>query len=843
MPDRESPSPAAPQARAHALLGLALDDELEAQAEAEPKEGDVVGRYTLKAKLGEGGFGVVWRAEQTEPIRREVALKVIRSGLDSRAAMARFRTERQALARMAHPNIATVLDAGSTEDGRLFFAMELIEGPSIIEYAKAKPLNLRQRIELFIDVCLAVQHAHQRAVLHRDLKPSNILVAEKDGKPVPKVIDFGIAKAMSSETDGFASVVFTAQGLLIGTPHYMAPEHSQLGSDEVDVRADVFSLGAILYELLTGRPPLDFGPGNPASAHHVMRRICEEEPLRPSTVILRSRVTKEQDEQSIAKALREELDWVVLKALEKQPDNRYPSVTALSDDLQAYLRNTPLSVGPPSIVYQLRKLAQRHQTAVTVTVMMVATLISASVVTAMAYVDEAKARRLAQQLQQQSEVAESKALSEAEKSQTLVTFLTDLLNRASEHVKQGRNAEVLRLALSDSIKHIDDFADQPELQAQLYQRLAEVYLDMDEPREALPLLIKQWQTRVQIHGEQDERTLMVLYSIGLAQSRAAMREEAFATYTKVSQGLEEIGKTETNEWFESRRRSAIELIGLNRAQEAGIILHDLESRRDGKGLLGRENNGVLRSLAEVHWLLGEFTEAEALLNQSLAQLRKPTKRTLQRSRAATLRAYSKLEVQRNNFPAAAKRLEEVIEMEQLADGESHHQLINRWIEVARLYAKVQRFEDATNATHRALDIARERGHTTQQVHALQAAAEIHEQADHLEIALALRRECEPLAAQDTNDRRAWLEQRRAITALLTRLGPAAETERSARLLWQAVQAEQRLMKQDLGLYLTLLDTMISASQTVPQEKGSLLPAWIQVRTKVAAAIQQSLPLN
>lgn len=838
MSDRGPNSPAAPQARAHALLGLALDDELEKFKEAEPKEGDVIGPYTLKAKLGEGGFGVVWRAEQKEPIRREVALKVIRSGMDSRAAMARFRTERQALARMSHPNIATVLDAGATEEGRLFFAMELIEGPSIIEYAQAKQLNLQQRIELFIDVCLAVQHAHQRAVLHRDLKPSNILVAEKDGKPVPKVIDFGIAKAMSSEAEGFASVAFTAQGLLIGTPHYMAPEHSLLGSDEVDVRADVFSLGAILYELLTGRTPLDLDPGKSVSAHQVLRRICEEEPRRPSTAALRSLTAKEPEARTIAKALREELDWVVLKALEKQPDNRYPSVTALSDDLQAYLRNAPLSVGPPSALYQLRKLAQRHRTAVTVGTVVIVTLISAGVVTAMAYVDEARARRLAQQLQQQSELAESKARSEADKAQTLVSFLTDLLTRASEHVKQGRNAEVLRLALSDSVQHIDDFAGQPELQAQLYQRLAEVYLDMDEPQEALPLLLKQWQTEAQAHGENDERTLLVLYGIGLVQSRAALREEAIATYAKVSQGLEAIGKTETSEWFESRRRTAVELIALNRAPEARAILRDLESRRDGRGLFGSENNSFLRSLAEVHWMLGEFTEAEALLNQSLTLLRKPTKRTLQRARAATLRAFSKLEIQRGNLPAAAKRLEEVIEMEQLADGESHHQLINRWIEVARLYAKVNRFDDATNATRKALDIARERGHTTQQVHALQASSEIHEQVGHLEIALALRRECEPLAAQETGDRRAWLEQRRAITALLTRLGPPAEAERSARLLWQAVQAEQQLMKQAPELNLSLLDTMIAVSKTVPQTESTLLPAWIQAREKVAAAQKQ-----
>ena len=526
---------------------------------------------------------------------------------------------------------------------------------------------------------------------------------------------------------------------------------------------------------------------------------------------------------------------MVLKALEKQPDNRYPSVTALSADLQAYLRNAPLSVGPPSILYQLRKLAQRHRTAVTVTTVVVTTLISASIVTAMAYVDEAKARRLAQELQQQSELAEGKALSEAEKSQTLVTFLTDLLARASEHVKQGKNAEVLRLALSDSVKHIDDFADQPELQAQLYQRLAEVYLDMDEPREALPLLVKQWQTQARLHGEQDQRALLVLYGIGLAQSRAALRQEAIATYAKVCQGLEAIGQIETNEWFESRRRTAIELIGLNRTQEAGAILRDLESRRDGKGLLGSENNGLLRSLAEVHWMLGEFAEAEALLNQSLVQLRKPTKRTLQRSRAATLRAFSKLEVQRGNLPAAAKRLEEVIEMEQLADGESHHQLINRWIEVARLYAKVKRYDEATNATRNAIEIARERGHTAQQVHALQAASEIHEQAGDLEMALALRRECEPLAAQDTGNRDVWLEQRRAITALLTRLGPPAEAERSARLLWQAMQAEQRLLKADPSLKVLLLDTMISACKNVPETADSLLPVWQQLREKAAPA--------
>jgi formylglycine-generating enzyme required for sulfatase activity/serine/threonine protein kinase/WD40 repeat protein len=333
------------------------------------QEERIIGRYKLLSELGRGGFGSVWHAEQIEPIRRDVALKLIKAGMDSEEIVARFAAERQALALMDHPSIAAVLDAGTTESGRPYFVMELVKGRPITEYCDASKLSLKERIELFIPVCLAVQHAHQKAILHRDLKPSNILVAEVDGKPVPKVIDFGIAKALSgTQEDGmWSSMTLTREGMIVGTPQYMSPE--QAGSvPDVDTRSDIYTLGVILHELLTGETPVTKNELRGAPLDQILSLVRAGEIKRPSSRILpvtetsgRRAMERDSDPRRLQAALRGELDWIVLKALEKERERRYETANALALDLRRYLDAEPVSAGPPDTGYRLKKLVQRNR--------------------------------------------------------------------------------------------------------------------------------------------------------------------------------------------------------------------------------------------------------------------------------------------------------------------------------------------------------------------------------------------------------------------------------------------------------------------------------------------------
>ncbi|HEY7427792.1 MAG TPA: tetratricopeptide repeat protein [Gemmataceae bacterium] len=333
---------------------------------AELEAGTVVaGRYKLLEVIGEGGMGTVWLAEQQKPVRRKVALKVIKPGMNSRLVLARFEAERQALALMDHPNIARVLDGGATADGRPFFAMELVKGVPLTRYCDEKRLNPKERLELFVPVCQAIQHAHQKGVIHRDLKPSNVLVAPYDGRPVPKVIDFGVAKAAGQSLT--EKTLFTGLGAVVGTPEYMSPEQAELNNQDIDTRSDVYSLGALLYELLTGTTPLTHRRVKDVALLEVLRAIREEEPPRPSTRLSSTEnlpaisAQRQMEPVKLTKLVRGELDWIVMKCLEKDRNRRYDTANSLALDLQRYLADEAVQACPPSAWYRFRKFARRNK--------------------------------------------------------------------------------------------------------------------------------------------------------------------------------------------------------------------------------------------------------------------------------------------------------------------------------------------------------------------------------------------------------------------------------------------------------------------------------------------------
>jgi len=468
----------------------------------ESAPGNMIGPYCLLALIGEGGMGQVWLAEQKQPVRRQVAIKLIKAGMNTREVVARFESERQALALMDHPAIAKVFDAESTPEGRPYFVMEFVVGVHITDYCDQHKLTTRQRLELFILVCEGVQHAHQKAIIHRDLKPSNILVTEVDGKPMPRIIDFGLAKAVSPGFD--AETMFTQVGAVVGTLGYMSPEQAGLASEDIDTRTDVYSLGVVLYELLVGALPLDF---RKLAYDQVLRQLREQDAPRPSTR-LRTRggdsVTTAQnrgvDPPALARQLRGDLDAIALKALEKDRERRYGTPLELAADIERYLRNEPVIAHAPTTGYRARKYMRRHRLGVAVAGMAAVLLVGFAVAQTI------QLRRITR---------------ERDRADRISAFMTGMFKVSDPSELRG-NSITAREILDKAAKEIDTgtgLRNDPELQAKMMFTMAETYYGLGLDSRAQPLLERVVEIQRRVLGPERRETLASMSLLASTVSR------------------------------------------------------------------------------------------------------------------------------------------------------------------------------------------------------------------------------------------------------------------------------------------------------------------------------------
>jgi eukaryotic-like serine/threonine-protein kinase len=632
--------------------------------------GTRIGPYKLLQQIGEGGFGVVFLAEQTAPVQRKVALKVVKLGMDTRQVVARFEQERQALAMMDHPNIARVLDAGATATGRPFFVMDLVKGSPIVEYCDQNHLTIDERLELFAQVCHAVQHAHGKGIIHRDLKPSNVLVGTQDGRPHAKVIDFGIAKATSQKlTD---KTLFTEHHQVIGTFQYMSPEQAE-GSLDIDTRTDVYSLGVLLYELLTGSTPFDKKTLKDAMYGEIQRIIREVEPKKPSTRISESPDTmaslaarRRIEPKRLGTLIRGDLDWIVMKALEKDRTRRYETANGLAMDIGRHLAGEAVVAAPPGAAYRLRKVLRRHRGVVAA----IAAVLLALLVGLIGFAwqaDVARGERDKAVLATQREAEQRELVkARADELEQVAEFQADMLHqfdpnpagrRLTEDVLErftaalatanvpeaDRPAQVaafrdlwMRVDATDVAKALVDqavlkpavaavearFAAQPLVAAKLRHTLAQLYFELGLFAEALPLEVSALDTRRRLLGDDAPDTMTSINDLARLQGANGKLDEAETLAREVLERRLRVSGADDPDTGTARKNLAVLLVERGRAAEAEPLARETLERR--RRVEGPDHPSTIDAVAELGYVLeanGKFVLAEACYREALAKRR------------------------------------------------------------------------------------------------------------------------------------------------------------------------------------------------------------------------------
>jgi len=658
---------------------------------------DRIGPYVIERTLGEGGYGTVYLARQTEPVQRTVALKVIKPGMDTRQVVLRFEPERQTPALMDHPSIARVLDAGTTGTGRPYFVMERVQGETITAYCDRRRLPLRDRLRLFEQVCHAVQHAHQKGIIHRDLKPTNVLVTEIDGGPMPKVIDFGIAKALEGDA---ASPAITQTLQVIGTPQYMSPEQALAGAC-VDTRSDVYSLGVILYEMLAGVPPYEGERLRSASFAEIERIIRVEIPPRPSS---RLGALDEPDRREIAadrhaeparlvRDLRGELDWIVMRALEKEPARRYPTAYALGSDVDRFLRNVPVEAGPPSRTYRMAKFAMRHRVSLAVALAM-ALVVSVLLVGSVVFGIKAERQRRSAEHQ----LVRADALSE---------FAQSIIMGVDPAVARAEDTALLRRLLDDAARRVSaELHDQPEAAVSMlitigvaYQRIAE----FDEALRVLSEAARRARTEI---GRTHPLTLDAEASLGAIHLERSEFEEAERLIHELLRTRTQIQGPDHPETLEARSTLAYLYRQTGRYAQALAVWEEvLERRRRVLGPDHEDTIATMNAVATTMSSLGDEAGSLALLHEVLAhQVRvdgEDHPRTL-----ATMNNIADTELDLGRLDDAERMFRRVLDVKRTVLPANHPSLVITMNNLAHVYLRSEHHEEAASILRRALDAAR-----------------------------------------------------------------------------------------------------------------------------------------
>jgi len=686
--------------------------------------GTIIGRYKLLELIGEGGMGLVYLAEQEEPIKRRVAVKLVKPGMDTKQVIARFEAERQVLALLDYPNIAHVFDAGMTPSGRPYFVMEYVKGLSITEYCDQHKLNIEKRLRIFQQVCDAVHYAHQKGIIHRDIKPSNILVTIQGDRPVPKIIDFGIAKALThSFTEG---TLFTQQGQLLGTPEYMSPEQVDMATQDIDTRSDIYSLGVLLYVLLSGALPFDRESLEKVGFAGIQRTIREQEPPNPSTRLTglgeegkRVAERRQTHVEALARRLHRELEWIPLKAMRKERVRRYRSVSELSDDIQNYLNGAPLIAGPETAVYRVKKFVHKHAGSVATAAIIAVAIILGFVISTAMYFRAEKARVRAEKAetiaQQQRDVAEqalrreAAARAEAERqahiSQTVNEFLNeDLLASFDLGRAKGRAITVIEILDNAAQRLEGKFKDAPLIEASVRDTLGATYMSLGKYTAAKPHWERALELRRDRLGEEHPDTLKSMTDLGyqyMNQYNFKMGESLFSKTLEIRRRV--LGE-EHLDTLSSMHDLGTAYHWLGRYKEAETLrVKVLESRRH---LLGEEHPDTLGSmsvLAELYQVQGRYSEAEPLFVKELEICRRVRG---EESSAAlgSMIVLAGLYQTQGRYSEAEPLFVKVLEIRRRLLGEEHLDTVNSMNDLGWLYYTQGRYSEAEPLLVKSLEI-------------------------------------------------------------------------------------------------------------------------------------------